>query len=208
MMAENNMTCLDYLHSLSPSIRGIIQVGAHHGEEHQLWESWGIANKAYFEPVPENFKVMVEKLSGPLMFPLALGNEIKKVEMFTETVNGGQSCSVLAPAKHKEILPWIEFTGKVEVIMTRLDDVGLDRKLYDFLYVDAQGYDLEVLKGGAETLKGINYVIAEVNRDEVYEGCSKLDEIVEFLEARGIMLRHVDWHGGAFGDGCFIRDGY
>lgn len=201
------MTCLEYLRSLSPAIHGVIQVGAHHGEEHATWAGWGIQNMAYFEPVPENFRVMVNRLSGPLMFQLALGNETKAVEMFTETVNGGQSCSILEPAKHRDILPWIKFNGKVMVTMTRLDDIGLDRRLYNFLYVDAQGYDLEVLKGASETLRHIKYVIAEVNRDEVYVGCSQLDEMIAFMEARGFDLCNLDWHGGLFGDACFVRYG-
>ena len=46
--------------------------------------------------------------------------------------------------------------------------------------MDVQGYELEVLKGATETLKHVDYVYCEVNRDEVYEGNAYVEEIDEF----------------------------
>ena len=40
---------------------------------------------------------------------------------------------------------------------------------YNFLNMDVQGYELEVLKGGTTTLEKIEYVMTEVNRAEVYK---------------------------------------
>jgi FkbM family methyltransferase len=207
MVSPKAMNCLENLLSRNPILRGIIQVGAHHGEEHPTWERLGIRHKAYFEPVKENFDVLTSRISGPLMFNLALGNQIKHVVIYTETVNGGQSCSVLPPKEHLEVLPWIKFDGQQLVPMTRLDDVKLDNGTHNFLYIDAQGYELEVLKGAKKTLETIDYIITEVNRAEVFEGCAQWGDIEDFLQPLGFDLVHEDWHGDLFGDALFIRRG-
>jgi hypothetical protein len=65
--------------------------------------------------------------------------------------------------------------------MVRLDDILEDKQNYNFLTIDVQGYELEVLKGSRETLKNINYILTEVNRDELYENCARVEQLDEFL---------------------------
>ena len=48
---------------------------------------------------------------------------------------------------------------------------------YNFLNMDVQGYELEVLKGGTTTLEKIDYVMTEVNRAEVYKKCAMIEEL-------------------------------
>ena len=62
----------------------------------------------------------------------------------------------------------IESTSTEEVEVHLLDEY--DCKDYNFINMDVQGYELEVLKGGTKVLEKVDYVYCEVNRDEVYEG--------------------------------------
>jgi hypothetical protein len=61
----------------------------------------------------------------------------------------------------------VKFPSQESVEVHLLDDY--DCHNYNFINMDVQGYELEVLKGGAETLNHVDYVYCEVNRDEVYE---------------------------------------
>ncbi len=182
---------------------GVIQVGSHHGEEIPVWNSMGI-RQVHFEPIQSNWEVLKARWPEVNCFPFALGNRDGTAEMKTETVNGGQSCSVLEPRLHKTLLPWIEFNGTEHVRMMKLDHV-VPVGMYNFMYVDVQGYELEVFKGAGATLMCIDFIFTEVNRAEVFEGCAKIEELDAFLGERGFRRVETEWHGGDFGDSLYVK---
>lgn len=186
--------------------RGVIQVGSHHGEEIPVWQQIGVPH-VHFEPVKANVDVLLQKYPGVDGFSVALGNADGMKEMFTETVNGGQSCSLLQPKNHLYLLPWIAFTAKEWVRVRRLDDVDLPlgRSQYNFMYVDVQGYELQVFMGGINTLKGIDFIFTEVNKTDVFDGCAKIGELDAFLADQGFMRKETEWHGVEFGDALYVR---
>lgn len=198
-----NVLALINKHGLFP--RGVIQAGSHHGEEIPLWESMGI-HHCHFEPVSENWRILTEKFPKANAWPAALGRlHNTRAVIHTETVNGGQSCSLLKPKDHLRILPWIKFDGEEEVLVVSLDGLGLKWTEYNFLYLDVQGYELEVLKGAEKTLAGIDFIFTEVNRAEVFEGCGQIGEVDAFLADQGFRRVETEWHGGEFGDALYIR---
>lgn len=185
--------------------RGVIQVGSHHGEEQTIWEELKI-KIAHFEPILSNVAKLHERISTyTMVFPLALGNKTGVFEMYTETVNGGQSCSVLKPKEHLDLLPWIEFNGKEEVPMVRLDDLPENWSGFNFMYVDVQGYELEVFMGGKETIRNFDFIFTEVNRAEVYESCARIEDVDYFLGSIGFDRVETEWHGGKFGDALYVK---
>lgn len=187
-------------------IKGIIHIGAHFGEENRLYDILDIKNRIFFEPLSSNFSVLEKRLKG--RFPLvkkALGNENRNVVMFTEKENKGQSSSILKPVLHLIQYPHIKF-GETEVVeMARLDDLGIDFSGYNFISIDVQGYELEVFKGAEKTLKHIDYIVSEINRDELYENCARVEQLVESLAPYGFKLVEEAWMGGSWGDGLFVR---
>ena len=64
---------------------------------------------------------------------------------------------------------------------------------YNFIYTN-----WEVL--GLETLKQIDYVYCEVNRDEVYENNAYVEEIDNFLSDYDMTRVETDWAGDIWGD--------
>lgn len=189
-------------HGIRP--HGVIQVGSHWGEEHPVWVGLNMQHIVHFEPLESNCAKLKELHPDAVLYPIALGSKNHRAEMHTETVNGGQSCSLLGPKTHLDILPWIEFTGKEGVSVCRLDDVGLPDN-YNIIYMDVQGYELEVLRGASKRLRAIDAIFTEVNRDEVFEGCAKIEEIDSFLAGHGFRRVETDWHGGQFGDALYVR---
>ena len=183
------------------NIKGVIHIGAHFGEENRIYDALNIKNRIFFEPLDSNFHVLEKRLGG--RFPLvkkALGNENKKVTMFVERDNKGQSSSILKPALHLVQYPHIKFDETEVVEMARLDDLGIDFRGYNFISIDVQGYELEVFKGGEKTLRHIEYIMAEINRDELYENCARVEQLVEFLAPYGFELVEEAWAGGSWGD--------
>jgi FkbM family methyltransferase len=189
------------------NINGVIHIGGHYGEEYELYNSLNVPS-IFFEPLSNNYNVLKSKVEHDpniQTFQCALGNENKIVTMNVETANNGQSSSILKPKKHLEQYPHITFNSTEEVNMFRLDDIDLNLTQYNFLNIDVQGYELEVFKGAFETLKNINYIISEINRDEVYENCPHVDELDEYLSQFGFKRVETDWAGDTWGDALYIK---
>jgi len=187
-------------------IKGIIHIGGHHGQEFKTYVENNIKNVMFFEPVPSTFKTLKENVGDKaILHNVALGNENKKIPMFIETANQGQSSSILEPGIHTKQYPNITFDSKLEVDMVRLDDFIESSTAYNFINIDVQGYELEVMKGAVDTLTNIEYIMSEVNRDEVYINCSKVNELDSFLWDFGFKRVETTWDGGTWGDALYIK---
>jgi FkbM family methyltransferase len=188
-------------------IKGVLHIGAHVGQEFGTYQRLGIENVMFFEPVPSTFQRLKENVGNgkAILINTALGNMIGEVEMFTETVNQGQSSSVLEPEHHLVQHPNIQFNGRQKVAITKLDTFIGDKDNYNFINIDVQGYELEVFKGGSEYLKTIDYVMTEVNRAELYKGCARIEELDAFLGGYGFDRVETTWDGGTWGDAFYVK---
>ncbi len=71
--------------------------------------------------------------------------------------------------------------------MTTIDqivDEYYSGKSPEFLKIDVQGYELEVLKGAERSLSGMSAILAEINLIDIHENVPLLAEIVQWLDAR------------------------
>jgi FkbM family methyltransferase len=186
------------------NIIGVMHVGAHYGQEYLDYEDNGITNIIMFEPVNSIYAELIKRMPDSVIcYRVALGN-INGVEtIFTETSNEGMSSSLLEPSLHVGQYPEIIFDGKESITVSRLDDIAIDRAKYNMMNIDVQGYELEVLKGAKDTLKGIDLIYCEVNKEELYKGCPSISDIDNFLSD----FDRVDtnWIGGNWGDAIYIR---
>ena len=153
-----NLTELKNKYSMG--VTGVIHIGAHFGEEHETYKSLGINNIVYFEPVKKTFNVLSERVKDATLFNYALGNENKMIEMYVEEEDKYGCSSILQPSSNYDS---VSFNDNELVEMKRLDEFKFTG--YNFLNIDVQGYEYEVLKGSTETLENIDYILCEVNRD-------------------------------------------
>jgi len=190
------------------NISGIIHIGAHQGQEVREYVENGYQDIIMFEPLSENFRILEENLkdmnANISAYQVALGNEEQNVVMYLSD-NGLLSSSVLKPKVHLELHPSVGFPTTEEVEMKRLDSFVEETKNFNFINMDVQGYELEVLKGGMETLKHIDYVYCEVNRDELYEGNVFIEDLDQFLADYSMERVETDWAGTLWGDALYIR---
>jgi FkbM family methyltransferase len=207
---KNKIMLLDFnklIEKYDLKINGVIHIGAHVGQEHNLYKMNNVKNIVYFEPLNQNFSKLKENVGNEaILFNCALGNKTGEVEMFVETVNMGQSSSILEPDVHKKQYPHIVFNKKEKVKIDKLDNVDIDFKKYNLINIDVQGYELEVFKGAINHLKNnVDYIISEINREELYKNCSKINELKDFLSEFGFELVEESWDGLTWGDGFFIK---
>ena len=211
---------------MNKKIKGVVHVGAYVGEEIQRYRNLGLMNTIFFEPQKDIYDILSPKIGyGESAHNIALGSAESKIDMHVSRTNGGIRCgsgassSMLAPKVHLSEHPHVTFPHKITVDMTTLDlffgrcseVVGFDGSAYsaasyNFLNVDVQGYELEVLKGADEFLQHTDGMILEVNRDEVYEGCPLIKDIDEFLQRYGMSRIMTTWQSTSWGDALYVRN--
>lgn len=189
------------------NIKGVVQIGAHYGQEATLYRNIGVGNILMFEPVPETFAILKQNVGKDVRLEnCALGSYNGNVEMFIETANQGQSSSILEPSLHLIQYPHIQFNNKIIVPIRMLDEFIIEAPLFNMLNIDTQGTELEVLKGAKEFLHYVDYIICEVNRDEVYKDCAQVEEIDEFLAGYKFKRVETSWDGVVWGDALYIKE--
>lgn len=202
------------------NITGVIHIGAHDGGEYDYYcKRDSIRYMLFFEPDPDNFaklKLRVGQDANVYVVNRALGPFSCEMELYRETANSGQSNSLLEPYLHKEQYPHIPFTNKIKVKVDPLDKYQPD-PVFNFINIDVQGFELEVFRGAKQTLSRVDYIMTEVNNEELYRNCVLVDELDEFL--RKFNFTRVDTHwfadtnlgnyrpaGKTWGDALYIKD--
>lgn len=189
------------------NIKGIIHIGAHHGDEHNTYLNHNINNLIYFEPIKKNYEILKSRIGDNfLSYNCALGNFEGEIDMYVENDNRSMSCSILEPKLHLSQYPWIKFTEKETVKINKLDNFNIETDNFNMINIDVQGYELEVFKGSIKILEKIDYIMVEINRDEVYKNCVMVDELSDFLSQFNFTLVESDWAGNTWGDGLYIKN--
>lgn len=203
------------VHENRMDIRGIFHVGGYVGEESILYFRRGINNVIFFEPVPKHYNVLKRNTMYRVVNK-AVGSSKGKQKIHLSKTDGGfangsgASSSLLKPKKHLEQYPHITFEDEIEVDVITLTDFVIENEinLYNFnmLNIDVQGYELEVLRGADSILDSIDYILTEVNRDELYEGCPMIEDLDSYLLRHNFSRVATNWEGGTWGDALYIRN--
>lgn len=191
-------------------ITGAIHVGAHQVEELNDYLESGI-NRILWVEANMRLHTKIEKaISGfPLMRlgKFAAGDEDRLGEL--HIMNDSQSTSILELDTHAIEYPHIIEVSKEEVQVKRIDtwmeEIGVERSMYNLLNLDIQGYELKALKGCIDQLKYIDYIYTEVNKKELYRGCALCVEIDEFLAWYGFNRVATVWSKHGWGDALYSR---
>ena len=76
----------------------------------------------------------------------------------------------------------------------------------NFINLDIQGVELRALKSMEKYLENIDYIYTEVNTEEVYKNCDKMEDLTNYLSNFGFKL--VDariYKQFGWGDGFYIK---
>lgn len=171
---------------------GVIDIGAHWGEEYESWVNHGAKNFLFIEPIKANYERLLDKFPQYPVLHLALANHTGESKMFVDTAHHNLSASLLKPCLHTEVYPDVLFDKIETVKVDKLDNIEYNRKLYDHVYLTAQGMELDILKGAEKSLKNIKTITAEVFHKRLYEGSCLVEEVVEWLDDRGFDLMGID----------------
>ena len=191
--------------NLSPS--GVLHVGAHMGEEKNIYDEVGWGPIIWIEAQPELANYLVEKFKNTSDRVICATVWDKDgIPLKLNIASNSGSSSLLELGKHKHSYPQISYVKDINVTTSRLDSILNQGDFPDFLNLDIQGVELKALQGLGDLINLLDYVYVEINTREVYVGCTKLDDLDTFLNKFGFsreVTRRYIRHG--WGEALYIR---
>lgn len=167
--------------------KGFIDAGAHFGETNFLISSvFPNTRVVSFEANPNCEPIL--KQQGIEYIIGLLGNETKENVPFYLDPNDVTStgCSI-----YKEQSPHFEKAEKVDLNMYRLDDVIPLEANMEFLKMDVQGAEIDVLKGASKIMEKIKWIYLEVSFVKCNEGAPLFDDVFLYMKSIGYSVSDI-----------------
>jgi FkbM family methyltransferase len=171
---------LEFLASRGLNPKNILDIGAFEGNWAKMAMSvWPTANLILVEANPAKASLLRRKseLANVKVIEGLLGPDEKTVS-FHLMESGSSVFQENSPLERQSI----------HVQQKTLDSLELDA---DFIKIDVQGYELEVLRGGMKSLAKAEAVLIELSLIEINSGCPLLHEALAFMKGTGFVTNDV-----------------
>lgn len=186
----------------------ILDCGAHNGTTARFWKSIFPNSTIYaVEADPENAYQLfynVQNISGIYPFHLALSDTNENVVFYPNVMGRGSEQGSL----YKQSRDCWFWDVQVSDLPITIPSRTLDRfceenniEKIDFLFLDMQGGELQMLKKSSKILPNVTLICTEVLFEPIYEGAPLYQEVKEFLELSGfeeIRMFYYDRYGDAY----------
>lgn len=203
---------LNYKQILSSvgSVKGVLHVGASFGQEAEVYAELAVPCVLWIEAQEECREHLKKAIStfgrrdDQIAITALAASEGKAVLFGTD--NSISSSLKPLGAGHHTYFPFItksfERVLHTETLDSLLARLCLDPRSFDFLYLDVQGSELDVLHGSTLVLPHIKYVMTEISSIEHYQGGCLETDLHSFLVSAGFRLVQRKMpplgHGNAF----------
>lgn len=189
----------DFKKQILNKSKGIVHVGCNLAQERYIYQYFNqavlwIEGNIDLKPIIDKNLKNIPKQK--CYFQL-LTKENSTVE-FHIASNTGSSSSIYKFSGHKRMYEHVKMNETRFIESKSFDQFILDEKIkldqYDFLIMDVQGAELEVLKGMGDNISKFNYIQLEAADFDAYEkGCREVD-LINYLDLYNFSLQHVQPH--------------
>lgn len=184
----------------------ILEIGCHDGTN-TLWflDIFDSPRIFCFEPDPRaisRFRQNIGNRAEISLFEYAIGNKNGETTFYmssgreSDVMPEGWDCSgsIRKPKHHLKVHPWCKFEKKIIIETKTLDkwcsEHGIDR--IDFIWMDVQGAEIDVIRGGRNALRKTRYLYTEYSNKELYEGQISLKHLLKELVEFDVIVRYPD----------------
>lgn len=192
--------------------KNVIHIGAHHAEELTGYLSIGINQILWIEANPMVFYQLEEKIKhheGSKAYCFA-AHEKDNLHINFNIANNGESSSILDFGTHSSEHPHVKFINKINVTTKKIDSFieenEVSREQFDFINIDIQGAELLALRGMQKQLSFCNYLYLEVNEKHLYEDCSLIKDVDEFLSNFSFERKITKMTQHGWGDAFYVKN--
>lgn len=165
-----------------------------------------------FECLPAHYKKLVKRYGERSNFhisSLALFNE-KGTAVFYDTRK--HNCSSLREPNEKDVIvgkrqDLLNYT-KIEVETDTLENVLGHLEEIDYLKLDTQGTEYEIIEGAGDLIYKVKEIRVEVEFSEWYKGQKLAKDVQSLLESKGFFLLNKPLVKNNHADYCFRNEKY
>lgn len=184
------MSLPDLIAKHGMDIRSVLHCGAHLAEEAGAYAAADVGDVWWVEANPAVIMTIKDELAAyprQHVIEALLWEEDGIVKTFHRTNYQGMSSSLLDFGTHPEFSPDTVFVDHLQMTTSTIDTLVTEQRVphgpivANMLVMDLQGVEGFVLRGATEFLKGVDYVMSEVNKDQVYVGCTQIGELDAIL---------------------------
>ncbi|MEJ8569821.1 FkbM family methyltransferase [Elongatibacter sediminis] len=196
----------------------IVELGSYDGHDAIMLRDYFDARVYTFECNPDILRQTRKNLrnkSGITLVEQAAWNENARIPFYpvTKTIRGNAPhfTRLAASSCYRASRNYLEINTQREthVHAIRLDswchDHGIET--IDLLCMDIQGAAFPALQGLGSVLDRVGYMIAEIERKEMYHGETLFPQINDYLGSHGLSLKEEICRDDWFSDFLFIREG-
>jgi FkbM family methyltransferase len=147
-----------------------------------FWQFVDVCKKVYvFEPIPRLNDVITQSIrynnvENIVLIPKAVGNETKTIKMLDNN--------------NSSVVDSSESLNVIEIPVTSLDFEFQDLEKVDFVKIDVEGYELNVLKGAENLIdKYRPILLIEIHPIFLINYGHRVEELIEFMENRKYNIR-------------------
>lgn len=168
----------------------VVELGAQDGDDTK-WLYKAAGAKAIYvalEPDPRNARLfrMNHGEKPILFFEAAIADYDGQATLHLCNNTCGQelaSSSIHKPTQHLELFPWCTFEEQVVVPCHTLDTLFVRERLghIDLLWVDVQGAEADMIRGGSLALAATKYLFMEAETKLLYEGQVLREDLLTML---------------------------
>ena len=183
----------------------VLEIGSRGGAFTDLDGIASLVNYYGFEPDAEECERLNTNASNGAhfrseqYFPVAIGSKRETLQL---NITAQPGCSsFLSPNMDKLRFfgrsEWFEVTKRVDVPVIPLDNLVEDKGIHriDFIKLDVEGMELEILRGAEKALKHLKGIRLEVNYLDHRKSQASFAEIMNYLTERGFkVFRHLENH--------------
>ena len=190
---------------LNVHIKGIIHVGMWDFVEYGCYTKLVGNNVIGIEANPQVYKDMAKPVAdkwGFKCFNEFLSDKDKEVRDFY-FAGEGSSLYKGQPQWNKNV----SIKVQTKPLATVIEENNIDMNGYDFLNIDAEGAEFDVLKGFEKYLDHINVIDLETSYDDRHRSGAEHNTIVQWLSERGFELKEMSdsYQSQNWGDSVFAR---
>ncbi|HKM03746.1 MAG TPA: FkbM family methyltransferase [Lachnospiraceae bacterium] len=178
-----------------------------------------------FEPLPDNFNKCVANFARftndnikPFQFALSCRNGNAKFYLSSGNPNGknsfdwdygNKSSSLYPPDSTYKKYDWLKFEQTIDIPTKTIESFCAEQSIpeIDFIHMDVQGAELDVLKGAGNHINMIKSIWLEVENVSMYKGQPLKKDIERFMRQSNF-FKIIDTAIGDSGDQLYLNSIY
>jgi FkbM family methyltransferase len=188
--------------------QGVIHLGAHKGEELNLYKKLKVKNVLLYEANKKLINYLKIK-SFFFNFLFKMNIQVVNKVIYNEDrfcslniTSNTQSSSILNLGLHKKLYPNI-----IKKSQNLVDGATLNSEFknfynvndYNILNMDIQGSELLALLGATDIIDNLDVIYTEINYEYIYENCALINEIDDYLEKYNFIRFKTEYIKDSYG---------